>query len=522
MLEIGENPILCRNCEVRLITCKSDTANKEKSLEQEQRLQKLSPCPITEGVFMLAIESVGIYERQPQSEIYGRSLSSIYRLGRFMVNKAITEVIDSPEAWQAKAEFYTSVEEGFGTDSELGGGLEVRKFDYYPVRDGKVMAADLKTAISDTTKAGLICAEDKAETEEAKGDTRFLPQLVRSRWDHYNALETDKMVRGETDYNTRIVISPFPEEAAAISGDAYWRGIGYVPSLRRGFVQLYYAGDQFLAGSLSFDGSDKSRIREVSAEHNVDIPVDESTDNWLQYAITGNYSEEEARQLGLLIADSCADPKYQKSTNTVEVTASHRAVMEEAFNNSYIHICESLFKGYQTPAARSLIRQFSLKAAQFNDRYKTALKEMATDKTRFSDKEAIILHELLVYSTIEMMRALHLRSSHYSVDRSYVPPYEYMRMQALSTESFQSMLTEYGAEGARNNRSYSACGLEISLGREGGIFDKPGQVFGGLSSSEDRYGSRYFKCSNGHWNYRPQNKLIDKCQHQNCKAKVKC
>src|SRR5262245_48133663 len=66
------------------------------------------------------------YERAPESEIYGRSLSTPHRLGALAVEKTASEIIHSPEAAQAKAEFYTSVEEGFGTDEELGDVLEVR------------------------------------------------------------------------------------------------------------------------------------------------------------------------------------------------------------------------------------------------------------------------------------------------------------------------------------------------------------------------------------------------------------
>src|SRR5579884_3629490 len=96
------------------------------------------------------------YLRAPEDEIYGRSLSTIYRLGKFMVGKAANEASLSPEAEQARVEFYTSVEEGFGTDLELGGGLEVRDFDSRPVIGGKVMSKDNKTAVSAMTEAGLI------------------------------------------------------------------------------------------------------------------------------------------------------------------------------------------------------------------------------------------------------------------------------------------------------------------------------------------------------------------------------
>jgi hypothetical protein len=428
------------------------------------------------------------YVRPPQAETYGRSLTTMYRLGAFMVGKVAAEAIDSPEADQARVEFYTSVEEGFGTDMKLGGGLEVRDFDARPVIDGRVMAKDLKTPVSDMTHAGLVCAVEKAETEMANHDRRFLPQLTRSKWDHENALIVDKMARGETNYNTRIVISPFPEEAAAESGDAYWRDIGYVPHLKRGFVQVYHmTEDGLIAGSLSFDGSNKERLREVFRRRGIEIPESEVTDNWLQYAVTDTLSKDEAKALGLEIADEAGDPRYKKTTNTVDVTHEYRSIMNTAFNESYVHACESLVQGRQTPEARKLILQYADKAGQFNSRYARALYEMRANEHRFTDDDMVVLHELLVFSTIEMMRAFHLEKT--ALVGSGSGAYQgrelhMMSLQAMNAESFQNVLSNFGADGARHNRIYSACGLSISLGGEVNEFEGPQSAFGGLSRKE--------------------------------------
>jgi hypothetical protein len=440
------------------------------------------------------------YLRPPTSEIYGRSLTTIHRLGAYMVGKVASETIHSPEAEQARAEFYTSVEEGFGTDMKLGGGLEVRDFDTRSVINGKVMAKDLKTPVSGMTHAGVICAQEKAETEGANGDYRFLPQLTRSRWDHENALLVDKMAQGETDYNTRIVISPFPEEAAVQSGDAYWRDIGYVPHLKRGFVQLYVMSEEgLIAGSLSFDGSNKERLREIFHRRGVDIPQEEITDNWLQYAITDTLSKDEAKELALEIANEAGDLKYKKTTNTVDMTSEHRLIMDAAFNDSYVHACESLARGRQTPGVRKLIFELADKATDFNGRYASALYGMRANETRFTDDDMVVIHELLVFSTIEMMRAIHLEKTQRSQSSSYINHNEDLGIaHFLATadhESFQKALSSFGAYGAINNRTYSACGLSISLGGEDGTDDSPQSVFGGLSRDKlSSYGNKDDDC----------------------------
>jgi hypothetical protein len=425
----------------------------------------------------------------PESEIYGRSLSTVRRFGAFMINKTLLEVIDSPEAAQPKAEFFTSVEEGFGTDTELGGGLEVRDFDRRPIINGRVMAKDNKTPVSTMTAAGLKCAEEKFKKEAAKGDRRFFPQLTRSTWDHKNALNVDKMARGETDYNTIIVVTPFVEEAAAQSGGAYWRKIGYVPRWKRGFVQLYHAagGNEVISGSLSFDGSNKQRLREIFRKFGKEIPAEEITDNWLKYAITGNFSEEEARGIATAIANEAEDPSYEKNTNTVDVTKEHELIMERAFNESYVHICESLARGCQTDGVRALIYQLADKARDFNERYASALYRMRISGDQFTDDDSVVLHELLVYSTIEMMRALHLEKAlqHGTASDYGNACLDPIYLQSADPALFQNMLSGFGATGARNNRVYSACGLEISLGDDGAD-GNPQSAYGGVDSGKER------------------------------------
>jgi len=461
------------------------------------------------------------YVRPPKEETYGRSLNTIYRLGSLMVGKVINEVIQSPEADQARAEFYTSVEEGFGTDQELGVGLEVRDFDTRLVIQERVMSKDLKTPVSDMTHAGLICAQ-----EANARDKRFSPQLTRSKWDHENALHVDKMARGETEYNTRIIVSPFPEEAAAQSGNTYWRDIGYVPHLKRGFIQLYHmTEDGLVAGSLSFDGGNKEKLREILHRQGVNIPENEVTDNYLAYAITDTLTEAEAKTLALGIANEAGDSHYKKTTNTVDVARQHRSIIEAVFNGSYIHACESHARGYQTPATRKLILELANQAGSFNRRYAEALYKMRANEWQFTDTDMTVIHELLVYSTIEMMRDLHIKSASSEQNDpqlNFDAVADAAHLQAMNAEAFQKALSDFGANGARQNRTYSACGLSISLGGENQGADGPQTVFGGSSFNEDRYGKLTFVCPNGHHNRRPHGKLLSACQHKGCKAKVTC
>lgn len=409
-----------------------------------------------------------LFSAPVKAEKYGRSLSTMRsvglhhqvrrqrRFGRFSLSHQTSSTELGPEESQGYAEFLTSVAEGFGTDKELGNALEVRDFDECQVINGLVMARDLSRSISSMTENGVICAI----TEAAK-DSRFIPQLIRSEWDHVNALAVDAMARGETAYNTRIIVSPFVEEAAEASGDEYWGNIGYVPHLKRGFVQMYHKNHDgsIITGSLSFDGSDKKKLREVFNEQfGANIPTDETTDNWLRYALTGELTERQAKSFALSLADQLTTKKSTEASNTIDITRRYGDLITRVYTDSYTHVCESLVLGRQTDHARAVIRALSEKSRTFNSHYQHALTRMSKNSNVFSEADATVLHEMLVYSTIEMIRSLHVGQANSGAVASDI--------MSSGSDSFYQALSSYGSTGASKGRSYQACGLEIGLGND--------------------------------------------------------
>jgi hypothetical protein len=161
--------------------------------------------------------------------------------------------------------------------------------------------------------------------------------------------------------------------------------------------------------------------------------------------------------------------------------------MDTAFDESYVHACESLARGRQTPEARKLILEYADKAWRFNERYAKALYEMRANEHQFTDDDMVVMHELLVFSTIEMMRAFHLKKTA-PVDRggytNRARELDLIHLQTMNAESFQKALSNFGVDGARNNRTYSACGLSISLGEAMTEGESPQSAFGGLSREQ--------------------------------------
>jgi hypothetical protein len=206
--------------------------------------------------------------------------------------------------------------------------------------------------------------------------------------------------------------------------------------------------------------------------------------------------------------------------------------MDKVFDESYVHACESLARGYQTPGVREIIYQLTDKSGSFNARYRSALYKMRANEREFTDDDMIVLHELLVYSTIEMMRAIHT-GSYEPAKSEPMNLYGIARPDAAyqpvpDQVSFLSMLAGFGAEGASNGRVYSACGLGIAPGETPGSSRNPQSPFGGnaengevTTKDEDKYGSLEFDCPKcKQTNRRPRNKLIPNCQK--CGTDVTC
>jgi hypothetical protein len=195
--------------------------------------------------------------------------------------------------------------------------------------------------------------------------------------------------------------------------------------------------------------------------------------------------------------------------------------MERAFNESYIHICESLAQGYQTRDAQDLISQFANKAHYFNTRYAQALYKMRANTQEFTDDDSVVLHELLVYSTIELMRALHIGNESRETTSAGAMA---NHMQHIEANLFQNMLTNFAVDGATNYRIYSACGLAISAGVDR-VQDGPQSAFGGVDKESpedhDKFGSRWFTCPKGHINYRKIAGLMEK-RCTSCGTDVSC
>ncbi|HSX30366.1 MAG TPA: hypothetical protein VLE99_00410 [Candidatus Saccharimonadales bacterium] len=391
-----------------------------------------------------------------------------YGLGVIAVALSLQEAITSPEADQVMDEVRTGVNEALATDEQYGDELEATEFYVPLIVDEQLMAKDGKTPIADMTENGLVCAQKTAEADE-----RFSPQLTRCEWEHALSLLANAMMGRKTPFDTIIAVSPFVEEAVEESGDAFWQKVGYVPRSRRGFVWFWHVNEDGtpLAGTLSFDGSSKARLREVFAEElGINVPEELRTDGWIQYAYTGTLSEDAAKELAIRVRDKANDPRYQKTANTATLTDQNEPTIRRVVNESYAPVCESLVRRRQTAETIQVVDQLARNAHYFDERYAGPLRRLQANRELFTHDDWMIMHDLLVYSTVEMMRALHVEATmpRPGPNRKARNDGHFLavELQTANSAIFQTMLGDFGGDGARNNRIYSACGTALDPGRK--------------------------------------------------------
>ncbi len=104
-----------------------------------------------------------------------------------------------------------------------------------------------------------------------------------------------------------------------------------------------------------------------------------------------------------------------------------------------------------------------------------------------------------------------------------IAPESFITMPSIvNGQSLQVEMARAEHRASRLGKTYSGCGASVSAEIEDGLStgDQIGNSGYGNKSGSDRYGSRKFKCPNGHENTRPRNQLLDKCGK--CGVSVRC
>lgn len=475
-----------------------------------------------------------------QTAEYALSLDRLRMVGDIALSGSLEEPEAQGPISQLRAEFDTSLSEMLKTDPDFGKELEITRFERYIVRDGHVISHDGITPVVDMLENGCNLSATLAQE-----DSRMQTQATRDWYDLLNAHEVDAMAAGKTSYNTRIVPSLMPKEAIARDGERFWRGMGYFPETETAFFQLYHLTEdgEVLTGALSVDMADMESMRELWAEEGVHIPEGESTDSWLQHAITGAMTTEQAKALVQRLRQKHYDTighEPTKPTSVEEVLAVNADVVDQSFKELQLSLSESIAEGKKTEAIQHLVHGFMQKAMQLSPEIRSGLLR-AHNSQFFSDVDARLVYKLVMYATVEEIRKslplANRESSKPAIPRGVAVHHpETMHVHgSIPTQLFINQIVQSALVGVSERRSYGACGAEIKLGSYGEenspeaalakLLD-PQKAFGGKTErkedEEDMYGPLKFECTEGHTNRRPRGKLIDKCQHKGCTGSVGC
>lgn len=402
---------------------------------------------------MEAIQKTPDINTSPQ-ETYGLSLSALRKLGAITTQTVVDVEILRAHETQVRDEFNSAVFEGLSSDENYGGVLQVTKFDTRKIINGKVMSADMQSTVTELLENGVESSE-----QASRFDQRLTNQLVRDENDLENARQVELMIAGMTDYNTRIVVSLLPEEAIDRDGEDFWKNIGYIPSKKTAYIQLYHYSSEgeLVTGSLSVDMSDKDRWREIFEKYGVEIPEDETTDNWLKYAITAEMSEEEAREFALGIRRDYQGQGAGESFDTVDTIEANQEVIDSVFERMYLPIVDSLAVGEKTPEMEEIVDAFLANSQYFNSETRSDLMR-ASNKAGFGDDEAKLLHQLVVYSSIEMFRS---SLEGHSIGSMQQDMSEFA--QLAIQENLANAMALFASGGAKEGRTYSSCGRMIDF-----------------------------------------------------------
>jgi hypothetical protein len=420
---------------------------------------------------------------------YARSMRMVEAAGCVALRGAQATPEGQDVLAQTRAEFDSSIAEMIKSDPELGDLLELTRYDTYKVIDEQVMAYDGVTPIEALIENGIA-----ASREAAKHDKRMGTQAARDGADGRNMQKVGKMVRGEADHNTRLVVGLDPKEAMERDGHAFWEGLNYKHGLA--YIQLYHATEngEVLAGTLSVDFSDKAVWRSVFAEYGVQIPEHETTDNWLDYAIETTLTEPQARALAEGVRRRYYEVKQaqtplRQSINTF--LAAHKPQLDAAFNQLYLPMTEAAASGVHNPTTRQFAGQLLQRAQAFKPEIAQRLLRLY-NSSRLEPEDVPLLEGLIRYGVVESLRSGVKRLVGRDVG---VAPVHNEPTQSYATgRDLVIDITRDIEEGARANRAYGACGNRQEIGTGAGSGDNSGEEDGPQSAFGGHRGEQILKC----------------------------
>ncbi|HMS23203.1 MAG TPA: hypothetical protein PKB09_00145 [Candidatus Saccharibacteria bacterium] len=347
--------------------------------------------PINNDSFVSAQDRV----QDPIESQYARSTRALEALGRAAL---IGQDIENPRN-QLFQEFTSSIGEMLKGDEEKGERLEVTRRDVFDFKDGHVVAYDGITPVVKLVKDGA-----EKSKQAAIEDSRMLTQHVRDKADERNAEFVDEMMANIELPNTRIVVSLEPVEAMSRDGDDFWEELNYQKGL--GYMQAYHRNkDGSLSTlTLSVDGSEKDKWRALWNKQDIEIPEDETTDNWLDYALIKELDDDEFEDFAKSIRTEYYElvPDTQERESVEEIIIDNADLVDQVFNDMYEPLAVSLVTGKNTVQIQLFARE-AMKLDKIDTEIRQHLWRISNSK-KLSADDISTLEQMVRYGLVEKIR----------------------------------------------------------------------------------------------------------------------
>ena len=342
----------------------------------------------------IAYDDELIETNQAESE-YAKSTRAFQSLGTAALLGA---EIDGPRN-QLFQEFTSSLGEMLKGDEEKGERLEITRRDVFDFKDGHVVAYDGVTPVVKLVKDGA-----EKSKQAAIEDSRMLTQHVRDKADERNAEFVDEMMANIELPNTRIVVSLEPVEAMSRDGDDFWEGLNYQKGL--GYMQVYHRNkDGSLSTlTLSVDGSEKDKWRALWNKQDIEIPEDETTDNWLDYALIKDLDDVEFEDFAKSIRNDYYDlvPDTLDRESVEEIISDNSDLVDQVFNDMYEPLAVSLVTGKNTEQIQ-LFAHEAMKLEKIDTEIRQHLWRICTSE-RLNGDDISTLEQIVRYGLVEKIR----------------------------------------------------------------------------------------------------------------------
>ena len=379
--------------------------------------------------------------------------------------------------------------EGFSYNDELYD-RELRLYDDTTTWLAEVLNGHMRTSFEyhfdgeelyaqDGSSVGQIFKESLESSEHLHPSLSFEVRRRQHELDEYSEMLT--MMRDDSNFNTMVVVSDFPEELINMNQDVG----GYNISRKQTMLRVIYKTEEgtLKMVSQSLDRSDRQALEEIYRFFNIEPQAGELLGQRIYAEIPSDIDKEFLVDQLTWVYDSSLTKQYGGEWN------SGRPKPKTINTYDFVR------------SQDDLIELYCRKASKIGDQSEILRGVAALMMERYE----------LVSSS---------QSSLTNLNESVELAYNYYQPIPIIEAQLYKDIEQAATRATSRGQKFSGCGLTLQNSDVFGAEDELSQQGYGNKTDEDKYGSLTFKCKKGCTNKRQRNQLIENCQK--CGESVRC